>query len=255
MLKFKKFVRPDTMEEALKLNQSRANVVLGGTGWLKMGSRQWNTAIDLGKLGLDTIEETEEGWRIGAMVTLRQLECHPGLNAYTGGAVRECVRHIVGTQFRSTATIGGSLWSRFGFSDILTCFMALDCAVVLAQAGELSLTEFAGKKADNDILTHVLVKKTPMTVCYDSFRNTETDIPVLAVAVAKTEGGWRACVGARPARSARVEGTTEGELLSRVAGLTYGSNTRAGGEYRAHLAQVLTRRCLNKLSGGEGPCC
>ena len=37
MLKFKKYARPDTLEEAWKLNQSRANVVLGGTGWLKMG--------------------------------------------------------------------------------------------------------------------------------------------------------------------------------------------------------------------------
>ena len=57
MLKFKKFVQPDTLEEAWKLNQSRANVVLGGTGWLKMGDKQWNTAIDLGKLGLGEIEE------------------------------------------------------------------------------------------------------------------------------------------------------------------------------------------------------
>ena len=255
MVKFKKFVRPDTLEEALKLNQGRANVVLGGTGWLKMGSRQWSTAIDLGKLGLDAIEETPEGWRIGAMVTLRQLECHQGLNAFTKGAIRDCVKHIVGVQFRTTATIGGSLWSRFGFSDILTCFMALDCTVVLAQGGEMPLTEFAVKKADNDILTHIVVKKTPISLCYTSFRNTETDIPVVAVAVGKTAEGWHACVGARPARSVRVEGDTVEALLTQVAGLTYGSNTRATGEYRAPLAQVLTRRCVNKLSGGEEQCC
>lgn len=251
MLKFKKFARPDTIEEALKLNQSRANVVLGGTGWLKMGSRQWNTAIDLGKLGLDTIEETQDGWRIGAMVTLRQLETHPGLNDYTAGAVRDCVKHIVGTQFRNTATIGGSLWSRFGFSDLLTCFMALDCTVVLAQAGECPLTEFAARKADNDILTHIIVKRIPINMVYASFRNTETDIPVLAVAVAETADGFRACVGARPARAVRVEADDPLKLLDAVAELTYGSNTRASGEYRAHLAEVLTRRSLVKLMGGK----
>lgn len=254
MLKFKKFVQPDTLEEAWKLNQSRANVVLGGTGWLKMGDKQWNTAIDLGKLGLGEIEETEEAWRIGAMVTLRQLEQHEGLNTYTGGAIRDCVKHIVGTQFRNCATVGGTFWSRYGFSDVLTCFMALDASVVLYQGGEVPLVKFAAMKQDHDILTHIIVKKAPLTVAYDTFRNAETDIPVLAVAVAKTCGGYRAAVGARPARAELVLGESEQALLEAVAGLTYGTNTRAGGEYRAHLAQVLTRRCLNKLKGGEQVC-
>lgn len=40
------------------------------------------TAIDLSGLGLDTIEETDVGFSIGAMVTLRQLETHPGLEAF-----------------------------------------------------------------------------------------------------------------------------------------------------------------------------
>lgn len=251
MLKFKNYACPDTLEEAWTLNQSRANVVLGGTGWLKMGDRQWNTAIDLGKLGLDTIEETEQELRIGAMVTLRQLEQHGGLNAYAGGAVRDCVKHIVGTQFRNCATVGGTFWGRYGFSDVLTCFMALDASVVLYKGGEVPLVQFAEMKQDNDILTHIVVKKASLKLAYDTFRNAETDIPVLAVAVARTQEGYRAAVGARPARAVRVTGEDAPGLLDAVAGLTYGSNTRAGGEYRAHLAQVLTKRCLERLEGGE----
>lgn len=71
---------------------------------------------DLSGLGLDTIEETDAGFSIGAMVTLRQLETHPGLEAFTHGAVREALRHIVGVQLRNLATVGGSIYSRFGFS-------------------------------------------------------------------------------------------------------------------------------------------
>ncbi len=44
------------------------------------------------------------------MTSLRALEVHEGLNAYTGGAVKESLRHIVGVQFRNCATVGGSLW-------------------------------------------------------------------------------------------------------------------------------------------------
>lgn len=252
MLKFRKLACPETVEEAWQLNQNRANCVLGGTGWLKMGDRQWNTAIDLGKLGLDTILETEEEFRIGAMVTLRQLEQHEGLNAYTQGAVRDCVKHIVGTQFRSCATVGGTFWSRFGFSDVLTCFLALDTSVVLAHAGEIALPEFAAGSFANEVLTHVVVKKRPLSVVYDSFRNTDTDLPVLTVAVSKTPEGYRAAVGARPARAQRVTAEDAAQLKEKVQELTYGSNTRAGGEYRAALADTLTERCLKRLEGDEG---
>ena len=60
-----------------------------------MGSRMVPTAIDLSNLGLNTIEENEEEFSIGCMTTLRQLEQHEGLNAYTGGAVRNAVKNIV----------------------------------------------------------------------------------------------------------------------------------------------------------------
>ncbi|MFQ8840940.1 MAG: FAD binding domain-containing protein [Clostridium fessum] len=69
--------------------------------WLKMSRGNVGTAIDISGLGLDQIEETEDAFEIGAMVTLRQLEEHPGLAAYTDGAMRESVRHIVGVQLRS----------------------------------------------------------------------------------------------------------------------------------------------------------
>ena len=60
--------------------------------------------------------------------------------------MREAVRSIVGVQFRNLATVGGSIWGRFGFSDVLTLFLALDTRVLLYRAGEISLREFAGMK-------------------------------------------------------------------------------------------------------------
>ena len=118
MITIKNYVRPATLEEAYALNQNRRNRVIGGMLWLKMSNASINTAIDLSDLGMDAIEETEDAFSIGAMVTLRQLELHPSLNAYTRGAVAASVQDIVGVQFRNMATIGGSIYSRFGFSDL-----------------------------------------------------------------------------------------------------------------------------------------
>ena len=70
-----------------ELNQKKNNVVLGGIGWLKMGGRNIQTAIDLSALGLDKIEEDEECFKIGCMCTLRQLETNESLNSYFNGII------------------------------------------------------------------------------------------------------------------------------------------------------------------------
>lgn len=115
MIKIKNYKKVENLEEAWELNQKRTNRIIGGMLWDKMMSdANVQTAIDLSGLGLDQIEETEEEFRIGCMVTLRQMELHEGLSHYTEGAVKDAFRHIVGVQFRNLATVGGSLFGRFG---------------------------------------------------------------------------------------------------------------------------------------------
>ncbi len=43
----------------------------------------------------------------------------------------------------------------------------------------MSIQEFAKLKRDNDILVHIIIKKTPVHICYQSVRNTVTDFPTL----------------------------------------------------------------------------
>lgn len=127
--------------------------------WLRLCSPRIQNAIDLSGLDLDYIKETEEAFEIGAMCSLRSLETHPELEAYFCGAIKESVRHIVGVQFRNQATVGGSIYGRFGFSDVLTCLLALDTEVVLVHAGKMTLAEFADRKRDRDILEKIIIKK------------------------------------------------------------------------------------------------
>lgn len=115
IITFQKYVRPQSLEEAWELNQKKRHRIVAGMMWLKMGKHSFGTAIDLCDLGLGEIEETENEFRIGAMVTLRQMEKHPGLAAYSCGAVEAAFKDIVGVQFRNGATLGGSLWRRMGF--------------------------------------------------------------------------------------------------------------------------------------------
>ena len=73
MITIQKYVRAQSLEEAYRLNQSKRNRIVGGMMWLRLGKGGVGTAIDLCDLGLDTIEDPDEQFSIGAMVSVRQL--------------------------------------------------------------------------------------------------------------------------------------------------------------------------------------
>ena len=256
MFTAQEYVKASSLEEAFQLNQKRANAILGGGCWMKMGEKRIHTLIDLSGLGLDQVEETQTEFTLGAMVTLHQMETHPGLKAAFGPALDEALGHIVGVQFRNCATLGGSLYSRFGFSDVLTLLLALDCQVELVGAGRIPLEVYAQQGYDRDVLAALHIAKNGRKVLYQSVRNTRTDLPVLACALSQKDGMVRTVVGARPRRAQRASMelplTADREQVDNyVQGLqkefSFGSNLRAGESYRRHLCGVLVRRGLEQL--------
>lgn len=274
MFYYNQYVRAQSLDEAYELYQKKPNFVLGGMLWLKMKNKTLGTAIDLCDLGLDQIDEDENELRIGAYATLRQIETHEALNAYTHGAIAESVRHIVGVQFRNVATVGGSIWGRFGFSDVMTIFRALGAKVQLHKAGIMDLDEFAAlPRTTRDVLVSVIVPKNAKGVVYLSQRNQSTDFPVLTCAVANRSGRYVAVIGASPymaepvwdeegildcladaktdGNAALTDNSESNAKIDKFAGyvaehIRFGSNIRAGAEYREMICRVLTRRAVTQ---------
>jgi putative selenate reductase FAD-binding subunit len=263
VLQFKNYARPETVEEAYELiRKGRMNRVLGGGCWLRMQTRRIATMIDLSACGLDQIEEDEECFRIGAMVTLHQLESHERFNEATCHVFEHAVRDIVGVQFRNLATMGGSVYGRFGYSDVLTSLLALDTEVELVGAGIVSLASFRNMPYERDILTHVIVHKHDYQASFSAVRRQATDFPVLNVCAARWDGGWHVTVGARPTKAKLVEGErlglpenfTEAELeaaCERLSELPMSSNMRGSERYRRHLARELGKRTIRTAAGLE----
>lgn len=269
MLTINQYVKAESLQQAYELNQKKNNVILGGMLWLKMQQRTIGTAIDLSGLGLDQIEETEDEYIIGAMVTLRQLEQHGGLQELTQGALKESIKHIVGVQFRNIATVGGSIFGRYGFSDVLTLCMVLDAHVELYHKGIVPIQEFASMPYDQDLLVSVRIKKKPMHVVYVSQRNTKTDFPVLTCAMSYMDDTCLCSIGARPNKAICIsdelhileeyahtwDETTIDRYVQYVAGqVPVGTNLRAGEEYRSLLVRALTKRAvrqINEMRGGS----
>ncbi|MDD6340492.1 MAG: FAD binding domain-containing protein [Butyrivibrio sp.] len=251
MLKIKQFVKVSSIEEAYELNQQKNNIVIGGMLWLKMQDRIINTAIDMSGLGLDKIEENDAEFRLGAMVTLRDMETHKSINEYFGNAICDAVKNIVGVQFRNLATVGGSVFGRYGFSDVLTVLMALNAKVELYSQGIMSIEEFAAKPYDNDILLHVIIPKENRKARYSSVRNQSTDFPVITCGVSASQDDYRIVIGARPARAVAFSferNTKLQEMLDEIdKKLVTESNNRADADYRHRVALVLARRSLSEL--------
>lgn len=227
--------------------------------WLKMGNHSLGTAIDLCDLGLDTIEETDEEFRIGAMVTLRQMETHAGLNAYSCGAIKAAFQDIVGVQFRNGATLGGSLWRRMGFSDIVTAFLAMDSYVELHEGGIVPLERFVNMPYDKDILCALSSRSAPAPSRTRPCASSAPTFPRATAWRRSWAGEYRVTVGARPGRAVLLrdgqgilaDGINEASAAAfaeRVAGsIRVSGNMWGSAEYRRALAPVLVRRALLAL--------
>lgn len=262
MITIGNYVKPGTLEEAYELNQARNSRVMGGMMWMRLGNARVKTVIDLSGLGLDRIEDEGNVIKIGAMCTLRQVEKCEALKELYGDGIAESIRHIVGVQFRNQATIGGSIYGRFGFSDVLTAFLALDTFVELYNGGTIRLSEFVNRKPDKDILLSVIVRKSKRKFRYASVRQSKTDFPTIACAVVtgKIHGQetWYFSVGARPMKAALLEKNWEipddaseeviaGYAKQAASEFAYGTNMRGSAGYRQHLAEVLLRREISSI--------
>lgn len=288
MFTAKDYAMPQSLEEAYEALMARkTNHIVAGCAWLRMGNKRINTAVDLSDVGLDYIRDTGDTIEIGAMTTYRSVETSSLLQENFGGMLSRAVAPIIGVQFRNVVTVGGSVYARFGFSDFLTPLMILDTKVKLYKEGLVSLADFMAMPYKKDILEKLIIQKVPMSASYQMFRNAEADFPIVNLAVSKTDGHYKVAVGARPQKAVcapktaayldsalggRVEGTSvtaggTGDASAAVLGadgleeiaahageillseVSFGSNMRASGAYRAKIAKVLLKRGLKEVEG------
>jgi CO/xanthine dehydrogenase FAD-binding subunit len=254
------YAQPSDLKEAYEiLMEKKNNAILGGTAWLRMGSKRIGTGIDLTLINLDFIREDNDLIEIGAMTSLRDIETSYLLRKYSNGIICSAVSNIIGVQFRNVVTVGGSVFSRFGFSDFITPLLAINTEVELFKGGRMLLKDFLKKPYEKDILVKLIIKKENIKASYEMIRNSAADFPLLNVAVSKKENSWTIVVGARPARAQIAEKASkflsENNLSEEniqnaatmvVEELIFEGNNRASKEYRKEVAKVLVKRAIKE---------
>lgn len=262
MYRVNKYERPETVEACAELlRSSPRSMLIAGNMFLRMSNINIPLAIDLSACGLDYVRKEEDGTiRIGAMCTLRELEVNPLLRGYCAGLISQAAGEIIGVQFRNLATAGASVFSKYGFSDVITPLLAVDARINLFEQGEISLEEFLKQPLRRDLLTEIILPSCEGTGKFMSFRNSAGDFSILNVAVSSVGGRVRIAVGARPARAALAyeamkladAGARQEEVAAAAAAeLSFGTNMRGSAEYRRALCSVLVERALTAIGEVE----
>ena len=258
-MKVNSYVSVGSWQEAYKLlKASPKNKILGGGLWLKKGNAEIDTLIDLSKLGLNKIEDKGSCVEVGSMVTQRELETSPIIKSLGGGVVSQAVSEIMGPAFRNVATVGGSIYGKFGFSDLITVLLGFDVELQFYPNAKMSLEDYLAKPGFYDgILTHVRIQKKECKSFFKKVKATSIDYPILNICVTKGDK-YKVVVGSRPLVATRLLKVEEylnngGKDFDKAAQIAIeevklGDSMANSGEYRKQLTKVYVKRGLEEVN-------
>lgn len=270
---------PESVSEALSLLGSEENsrVLAGGQSLIPMMKLRLSGPahlVDLGRIPeLHYLAQTNGSIRLGAMTTHHQVAASETLRK-SCPLLAEVAARIGDPQVRNLGTIGGSVAHADPAADYPAALQALRARIrLVSQGGERSLSAeeffvdaFTTALAEREIVFEVIVPAdTPDTgSAYVKIAQPASGFAVVGVAaqLAVSAGSISAArvgitgVGSRSYIATAVEAA----LLDRPAtAATFAEAARlaaqgveplndlyAHGDYRAHLAQVATRRALEQ---------
>jgi aerobic carbon-monoxide dehydrogenase medium subunit len=278
------FFEPKTLEEAVRLLEiTNSKVMAGGVDLvLKMRLRQVlpDAVISLQKIsGLDQVESNPAGLRIGAMASLRQVECSPWVQK--GWAVLyEALRTIVSVQTKVMGTVVGNLCVGTPASDIAPALLVLGAkikVVGLENERVIPIENFflgVGRTilGPNEIVTEIFVPGIPARSggAFLKMAKTAEDIAKVNAAVLVTVRD-KICqeakialgsVGPTPTRVAASERVMRGQrvdepVFARAAeaaadAVSPISDLRSTAEYRKQMVKVLvTDALINAVANAQ----
>jgi CO/xanthine dehydrogenase FAD-binding subunit len=213
--------------------------------------RELKAVIDVQDLGLDGITSEAGYLIIGSAVKLQQIVDSKEKVPET---LRTGCRLEAGLNIRNMATLGGTIMTSDGRSPLLTVLLALDTKVVIEPGSEkVNLMELLQSRED----THVQIP-LPNKLEYEQVSRAPADRPLICASVAELDGisGIRVVLGGYGHHPIVLSADEKGQELDGVD--AYGNAAReaflnagddwASAEYRSHVAEVLVRRLVEKVS-------
>lgn len=272
------YAAPRTLEDAVNLvarYEDEGKILAGGHSLIplmKLRLAAPRVLIDLARIpDLSYIRDRGDYVSIGAMSTYVSLQSSPWLQERVP-LLSDASAMVGDMQVRNRGTIGGSCAHADPASDMPAVLVALDARIVaLGRTGErvIAARDFfrdiwTSALTSDEIVTEVQVPypRDPGSRAYIKFRQRAADWAIVGVAVSvdrldstiQRSSVVLTNVGPTPMRATTVENALQGQLATRElvdsaaaqasAELQPSDELRGSGEYKSHLARVLTRRAL-----------
>ena len=268
------YKRPSTVDEAIALltkHGDDAKLLAGGHSLIpamKLRLAQPKVVVDIGRIAnLSYIREAGASIAIGAMTTHQEIEASKLLRDRSP-LLADVAAHIGDVQVRNKGTIGGSLAHADPAADYPAAILALDAEIDLAgprgtrtvKAGAFFVDLLQTAIAPDEILVEIRVPATAKTVAYVKTEQKASGFALAGVAVVIGAGGVRVGVtgiAAKAYRATAVEQALAGQKTPAAAAIALAASHAADGveplgdihaspEFRAHLAQVNTKRAIEQ---------
>jgi len=262
--------RPSTIDEAIALltrHGDDAKVLAGGHSLIpamKLRLARPSVVVDIARIAdLNGIREKDGHIAIGALATHNAVETSALVKSKCP-LLAETAAIIGDVQVRNRGTIGGSLAHADPAADYPAAILALDAEIDVIGPGGRRTIHAADFFVDllqtalaaDEIIVDVRVPVTPRSVAYVKTEQKASGFAIAGIAVVADAKGVRIGVtgiAAKAYRATSVEQTlgtrrTADAIAAAAAlaadGIEPLNDIHASAEFRAHLAQVNTRRAL-----------
>jgi len=246
------YLRPKTLEDALKLLTVSTARPLGGGTVLSHSSSEAFSVVDLQSLGLDKINKSGDILTIGATVSLQTLYESP----HPPSALKDAIKLEAPINLRSMGTVAGALVTCDGRSPFATVMLALDAKIEIRTShiedrtiplGDL--LPLRGELLRGKLITGIEI---PMQakLAFKTVARSPADKPIVCTALAQwpsgrirlVVGGW----GSSP--HVAMDGFESSAVEPAARNAAHDATDEwASAAYRSDVAAVLSQRCLNDL--------
>ena len=260
---------PDDIREACALLAERGEdaAVLGGGTWLvplmTRGERLVSDVVDLRRLGLGAIAESDGHLAVGARVTYADVVASDVVRRRAPLLHMAATGVTGGRQIHNLGTIGGSACYAFPSSDVPACLVALGARMRIegpdggreVGAEEFFVDAFRSALRPGEILTAVAMPVVERGVGYHKLKLTEGSWPIATAAAVAGDGagGANVTLGGVARTPLRIDGADADRLDAIVAERVTDpwDDDLAPGWYRQSVAAAIARRALEQAMEGR----
>ncbi|HEU0294456.1 MAG TPA: FAD binding domain-containing protein [Anaerolineales bacterium] len=240
--------RPQTLDEALTLLTQPNTLPLGGGTLLSKPMADSVQVVDLQLLGLDSLTKKGNDLEIGATLTLQALL----ESEYCPEALKSALKLEAPLNFRTAATVAGTLVACDGRSTLATALLAADAKIILTDSQKTEATLNIGEFLPlREQVRGKLITKIPLPtntkLAFEYVARTPADKPIVCAALAQWNSGrTRLAVGGYGRSPILAMDGTEAEGIEAAARNAFHEATDdyASAEYRMDVAATLAMRCL-----------